>query len=119
MKRSIFFWSLTGTHSLTSSPPVALVPAGTCPATWQGMSEASNAVMGPMPDSLSIRRRQTCSTPTPRGQAIPMPVTTTRRIAQDPPSGPSGGLLLLDVFDGVLHRADLLGGVLGNLHAER
>ena len=37
-----------------------------------------------MPTSPLIRRRQTCSTPMPRGQAIPMPVTTTRRIGLRP-----------------------------------
>src|SRR5215831_7041274 len=73
-----------------------------------------------MPDSALISRCQTCSTPSPRGQAMPMPVTTTRRMFQSPPGRDrSGGLLLFDVFDSVLHRADLLGGILGNHDPER
>src|SRR5580698_534640 len=121
MKRSIFFWSLIGIHSLMSRPPVALVPAGTCPATLQGESLASNTVMAPMPDSALINRRQTCSTPTPRGQAMPMPVTTTRRIT----TGLSRSsqcrfllLLLFDIVDRVLDGGDLLRRVLGDLDVE-
>src|SRR5208282_5233347 len=108
------------TNSPMSRPPSALTPGGTWPATLQGTSLVSNAWMAEMPDSELIRRRQTCSTPTPRGQATPMPVTTTRRIGWVPPAGAgSGGLLLLDVVDRVLHRADLFRGVLGDLHPER
>src|SRR5271165_1202301 len=120
MKRSIFFWSLTGIHSFRSSPPSARLPAGICPATLQGSSLVSKDWMAPMPLSPRIRRRQTCSTPTPSGQAMPIPVTTTRR-PLNAPNGVtkgSGGLLLLDVVDRVLHRADLLGRVLGDLDAE-
>ena len=84
MKRSIFFWSLMGIHSLMSSLPSALVPTGTWPAILQARSLVSKDWMAARPDSELIRRRQTCSTPSPRGQAIPMPVTTTRRIADDP-----------------------------------
>src|SRR6266568_1476309 len=120
--------------------------------------------MAEMPDSPSIRRFQTFSTPRPRGQAMPMPVTTTRRIVvilapnaallpaagargagnptwtapdasvssysvlEDGPRKPgmpgtrgagSGRLLLLDIVDRILHGANLFGGVLGDLHAER
>ena len=67
MKRSIFFWSLTGTNSLTSSPPSARVPGGTWPATLQGRSLVSNAWMAEMPDSALISRRHTCSTPDAEG----------------------------------------------------
>src|SRR5271166_1277549 len=120
MKRSIFLTSFTGIHSAISRPCSAFTPDGTWPATLQGRSLVSNAWIAPMPDSLLISRCHTCSTPSPRGQAIPMPVTTTRRIAMDPPPmGRSGSLLLLDILDRILYRADLLSGVLGDLHAER
>src|SRR6185312_10581483 len=120
MKRSIFFWSFTGIHSPISSPPALFTPAGIWPATLHGRSLVSNAWMAEMPDSALIRRRQTCSTPIPRGQAMPMPVTTTRRIGCDSSRdfAGSGGLLLLDVVDRILDGADLLGRVLRDFDAE-
>src|SRR6185437_5929444 len=119
MKRSIFFWSLTGIHSARSSLPSALAPWGTCPATLLGRLLVSKDWMAPMPDSPLISRRQTCSAPTPSGLATPIPVTTTRRIVTIPLGARSGGLLLLDVVDRILHGADLLRRVLGDLDAER
>src|SRR6185437_14839359 len=119
MKRSIFFWSLTGIHSARSSLPSALAPWGTCPATLLGRLLVSKDWMAPMPDSPLISRRQTCSNPMPSGLATPMPVTTTRRIATILLGARSGGLLLLDVVEGVLHGADLLRRVFRNLDAER
>src|ERR1700710_928259 len=75
-----------------------------------------------MPESRRISLCQTCSTPTPRGHTMPIPVTTTRRssIVLKPVIWklPSGGLLLLDVVDRILDGADLLGGILGDFDAE-
>ena len=79
MKRSIFFWSLTGIHSARSRPPSARVPCGTWPAILAGRSLVSKDWMAEMPLSPAISRRQTCPTPRPSGHAMPMPVTTTRR----------------------------------------
>ena len=81
MKRSIFFWSLTGIHSLMSSLPSARVPSGTCPAILAVSSDVSNDWMALMPLSPATRRFHTFSTPRPSGHTMPMPVTTTRRIA--------------------------------------
>jgi hypothetical protein len=79
MKRSIFFMSLTGIHSARSSLPSVLGPSGTWPATLEGSWLTSKDWIAPRPDSPAVMRFQTCSTPRPSGQAIPMPVTTTRR----------------------------------------
>src|SRR3712207_2646978 len=131
MKRSIFFWSLTGIHSPRSRPPSARVPSGTWPAILAGRSFGSKNRMAEMPLSPAISRGQTWPTPTPSGQAMPMPVTTTRRgaalcantLAASVLSRSllrrSGGLLAFDVVDRVLDRGDLLGGVVRDLHAER
>src|SRR5579875_1133871 len=126
MKRSIFFWSLCGIHSSRLSRPSSREPAGTWPATLAGRSFVSKAWMAEIPDSELVSRFQTFSTPSPSGHAIPMPVTTTRRfsaiqILPGHPSGvtPSGRLLLLDIVDRILHGADLLGGILRDLHPER
>jgi hypothetical protein len=80
MKRSIFFWSLIGIHSETVSLPSHFSPSGIWPATLAGRSVTSKLWMAVMPDSPLINRFQTCSTPKPRGQAMPMPVITTRRM---------------------------------------
>jgi hypothetical protein len=79
MKRSIFFWSLTGIHSARSRPPSARDPCGTWPATLAGRSLVSKDWMAEIPLSPPISRRHTCPTPRPSGHAMPMPVTTTRR----------------------------------------
>ena len=50
MKRSIFRWSLVGTHSAMSSLPSALAPAGMVPAILAGRSLVSKEEMGPIPD---------------------------------------------------------------------
>ena len=84
MNRSIFLWSLGGIHSPTSRLPSALLPRGTVPAIRHGMSETSKDWIALIPEWLLISRRQTCSTPMPRGETMPMPVTTTRRIAAIP-----------------------------------
>src|SRR5512138_928945 len=127
MNRSIFFWSLMGIHSEMSRPPSALVPAGTWPAIFAGRAEVSKDWMLPMPDSPASIRFHTCSTPRPSGQAMPMPVTTTRRgekpfwntrATPQPRPWALLALLLLDVVDRVLHGRDLLGGVVGDLDAE-
>src|SRR5688572_2695547 len=94
-----------------------------------------------MPDSLFNRRFQTFSTPTPNGETMPNPVTTTRRMVSlrsilrfqgcaagaetAPPSvrsreakPGSSARLRFDVVDRILDGLDLLGGVIGNLAAE-
>ena len=82
MKRSIFFWSLTGIHSARSSPPSARVPGRhlarrSCTADpWcrrTGWRRYPNRRRSAAARHAPPRR--------PSGQAIPMPVTTTRRIA--------------------------------------
>src|SRR5215813_2697779 len=94
-----------------------------------------------MPDALFSRRFQTFSDPTPSGDTMPKPVTTTRRMiglrsilpfqgclmtAFSPRSSAQGGerrrsrsaRLRLDVFDGILDGLNLLGGIVGNFAAE-
>src|SRR5258708_39925411 len=73
-----------------------------------------------MPVSAFTSRRQTCSTPRPRGQTMPMPVTTTRRMAASFSRVPVNGLLILlfDVVDRVLDGGDLLRGVFGDFNAQ-
>src|ERR1051326_876083 len=77
--------------------------------------------MAVMPDSALISRFQTCLTPRPSGQTMPMPVTTTRRMVASLSRVPVAGLLilLLDVIDGVLHGGDLLRRILGDFDVER
>src|SRR5258708_22463113 len=73
-----------------------------------------------MPDSAVTRRRQTCSTPNPKGQTIPMPVTTTRRMVGFLSRGPLASLLFLlfDVVDRVFDGGYFLGLLLGDFDAE-
>ena len=51
----------------------------TSPAMRTGKPDASKRVIGPMPDRPARIDAQASSTPTPTGETIPRPVTTTRR----------------------------------------
>src|SRR5215470_143525 len=83
--------------------------------------------MAPMPDWLASKRRHVASTPHPSGVTIPIPVITTRLIPIEtqPADGTRGipahaasSAMRLDKVDRVLHRYDLLGGVIRNLAAK-
>src|SRR5919109_114777 len=74
-------------------------------------SLASNLVMGPMPDLPCVSADQNSSTVLPTGVSAPRPVTTTRR-------GLTALGVVLDVLDGVAHRHDLLGILVGDLDVE-
>src|SRR5580704_2088924 len=84
--------------------------------------------MVPMPDWLASNRRQVTSTPQPSGVTIPIPVTTTRLIpieiqpadaARGDVAAPAASSAMrLDKADCVLHRHDLLGGIVRDLAAE-
>src|SRR5689334_7288456 len=75
--------------------------------------------MRSMPDFPSISPCHVASLPMPRGEIMPMPVMTTRRLVKR-----VGVFWLLrfgvfvDVLDGVLDLADLLRLIVGNLDAE-
>src|SRR3954452_20381289 len=131
MKVSDFFTSFFSIQSSASKP-------FTSPAMRQAYALASNFVIGPMPERPSTSPCQVGSLPTPSGEIMPIPVTTTRRLvmvlswrkrARERPrtartAGPCrvGALrsfgALVDVFDRVLDLFDLLGLVVGNLDAE-
>src|SRR5688572_10501326 len=105
-------------------------------------SLASKRVVGPAPLLPARMFFQLVSTSPPSGVTRPRPVTTTRRIAHSlmvsktnglpigsgsrraasqAKSGgrrPRSGLVLVDIFDRVLDRRDLLGGVVGDLDPE-
>src|ERR1700729_2975226 len=66
-----------------------------------------------MPDSLAIRRFQTCSTPTPRGVTRTRPVTTTRLMLTR-----RSGRVGFDELNGVFYGDDLFGGIVGNFATE-
>src|ERR1700754_3669376 len=123
MKSSIFFWSLGVTYSSGLKLPDAMSPRGTWPAIFAGRSETSKDWIDLMPDSPLTSFFHTCSTPTPNGETMPIPVTTTRRmmmtclqldnVVRCELINSAG--LRLDEVDGVLHREDLLSGVIGDL----
>src|SRR3954451_8489547 len=129
---------LTSFFSIQSS---ALKPF-TSPAMRQAYALASNFVIGPMPERPSTSPCQVGSLPTPSGEIMPIPVTTTRRLVMRVCvcAGEAGGVnaiprtartagpcrgarlrsfgALVDVLDSVLDLLDLLGLVVGNLDAE-
>src|SRR4051794_24123046 len=97
--------------------------------------------MRPAPDWPARMRFHVVCAPQPRGVTMPIPVTTTRRMAgwyswrpktraprastrdaarraggAEP--GGSGAQPLLDELHGVAHRLDVLGGVVGNFDVE-
>src|SRR5438477_5088003 len=126
MNSSILRWSLGGTHSSALKRPEAVSPRGTTPAIFAGRSDTSNAWMAAMPDWLASKRRQFTSTPQPSGVTIPIPVITTRLIPIEtqPADGArraapmASSAMRLDKADRVLHRHDLLRGIIGDLAAE-
>src|SRR5581483_1745303 len=92
----------------------------TSPAIWQAYALASNLVILPTPERPSTSPCQVGSFPMPRGEIMPMPVMTTRRLFTGLGTLVSLGCFraFLDVVDGVFHFADLFGLVIGDLHAE-
>src|SRR6187549_695483 len=95
-----------------------------------GSSDASKRVIGPTPLVPFSRFGHATAMPLPIGDTIPRPVTTTLRFdifggarrGGCRASGPWPGELLLDVVlhgvDGLLHRRDLLGLLVGDLALE-
>src|ERR1700741_4793007 len=111
-----------GRASLAENQSSTLKPL-TPPAKRQEKADASNRVMGAMPDLPASRFCQPSSTLLPTGLIRPRPVTTTRReLIRDGvclKRRPSGGLLvLLRVVDRQLDGGDLLRLFVGNLDPE-
>src|SRR5216684_3075871 len=136
MKVSDFLTSFFSIHCSGSKPR-------TSPAIWQVKALASNFVIRPMPERPSTSPFHVGSLPTPRGEIIPIPVTTTRRLlmriresarvgtreirgsfpewhgpGRPVPDGLRSFGALVDVLDGVPDLLDLLGLVVGDLDAE-
>src|SRR5688500_1937626 len=133
LKRSVRFTSLRSMYSPGSK-------SFTSQAKRTSNSDASNCVMGPAPLRPPSRAVQELWTSSPTGVIRPVPVITTRRfisrsvlgkLGRAAPGGTarilsscgarsrSGTLTVaLDVIDGVAHRAQLLGLLVGNLHPE-
>src|SRR5688500_13133308 len=88
----------------------------TSPAIWLARRDGSKRVIRVMPGVPASARSQASETVLPIGLMIPSPVTTTlRRVTED------FALCLrvgLDVVDGLLHRRDLFGFLVGNLGLE-
>src|SRR5262245_26150771 len=70
-KRAHFFTSLRSIQTSGSNP-------GTSPAKRVECREASNAVIGPIPDRPETTPAHVAAVPTPSGDTSPIPVTTTR-----------------------------------------
>src|SRR6266545_3596329 len=113
MKVSDFFTSFFSIHS-------SGLKSRTSPAIWQAKAAGSNLVMRPMPERPSSNPRHVGSFPAPRGEIMPMPVMTTRRLFTGIESQSWLGCFgaLLDVVDGVFDFADFFGLVVGDLNAE-
>src|SRR6266545_6817138 len=111
MKVSIFLTSFFSTKTAGSK-------FLTSAAILAGKSLASNRVMGPTPDLPLTRQLQVSREPTPTAVTRPTPVITTRRFTI---RLSFLGLVDvgLDIRDGILHRLDFLGVLVGNLNAER
>src|ERR1700693_4599057 len=106
MKRPIF---LTSFFSMKFSGSKFLTSA----AIWQAKFAASNWVMRATPLLPASTACHTSLVVLPTPQIRPMPVTTTLR-----PKLLATFRMLPDVVDGVLHGADLLCVLVGNLDVE-
>src|SRR5256885_12577295 len=113
MKVSDFFTSF---FSIQSSG----LKSRTSPAIWQAKAVGSNFVIRPIPERPSMMPFHVGSLPVPRGEIMPMPVMTTRRLFTEGESQSWLGCLgaFLDVVDCVFDFADFLGLVVGDLNAE-
>ncbi len=80
MKRSMRRASLAGMYFVTSKP-------GMLPAMVHGKPVVSNRVIGPMPLFPDSAADQLSATVLPRGESMPRPVTTTRRLLKASTSG--------------------------------
>ncbi len=82
LNRSIFFWSL-GSATRAASNPLGQsgVQLGTTPATLDGIPSITASGSAMIPECPCTRWRHTASTPHPRGDTTPIPVTTTRLLA--------------------------------------
>src|SRR6185436_3299666 len=117
MKSSMRRCSLASTQ--WSRLKVALEPSphGTWQAILVGRSSTLNFVIGLAPDWPANRRDQVSSTPQASGVTRPRPVTTTLRMGFKTCAG-SGGVCFVDILDGVSHRHNGLGRVVGNFNTE-
>src|SRR5688500_2776397 len=103
--------SFAARYWLTSKPL-------TSPAIRDGSEDASKRVIGPIPDFPASMLPQACGTPTPTGDTMPRPVTTTLRLAKSAPWRESGCFPRSNEVDGLLHRRDFLGLLVGDLGLE-
>src|ERR1700674_462996 len=106
MKRPIF---LTSFFSMKFSGSKFLTSA----AIWQAKFVESNCVMRATPLLPASTAFHTSPVVLPTPQIRPMPVTTTLR-----PKLLAAFRMLGDVIDGILHGADFLGVLVGNLDVE-
>src|SRR6266436_4723 len=118
MKSSMRRCSLASTHWSGLKVPSEPSPRGTWQAILVARSSTLNLVMGLAPDCPARRRDQVSSTPQASGVTRPRPVTTTLRIGSTNPGAGSGGVRFVDILDGVSHRHNGLGRVVGNFNAE-
>src|SRR4030042_1011585 len=96
----------------------------TSPAIWHEKSDASNLVIGPMPDLPAHTASQFLSIPVPRGVTIPKPVTTTLLFISSYSFLRSCSLSkealrlfrqrLIDIVDSILDCGDLFGILIRN-----
>src|SRR5437588_6008474 len=84
MNVSDFFTSFFSTQSSGLKP-------FTSPAIRQAYALASNFVIGPTPERPSTSPCQVGSLPTPSGEIMPIPVTTTRRLVMECVFANAGG----------------------------
>src|SRR6202040_23804 len=142
MKSSTLRWSFGSIHWSGLNVPSAPSPRGTMQAIRLVRSETSNVSIFLAPLSLLRMRFQVGSTPQPRGDTMPRPVTTTRLISTTPArdsrpttrnrwtahprplrfrqywAGASALRVLFEKFCGVAHGQNRFRGIVGNLATE-
>src|SRR5918994_6898147 len=119
MKSPIFLSSFGSRYASGLKLPLLPSPRGITCATLQGRSSTSNSVIRLAALRPVSNSRQPCSTPTPNGESRPMPVTTTRLIAEFPKLAPgkASGRRLIDVLHGVADGQNRLGCIVRDLDA--
>ncbi|MNY04417.1 hypothetical protein D3C86_1370920 [compost metagenome] len=85
MKGSILRCSLGSIQSSALKVPLEPSPTGIRQAIFAGRSSTSNSVTSRAPLWPAKSRSQVTSVPHPRGDTMPVPVITTRLIANAPP----------------------------------
>src|ERR1700681_4092515 len=142
MKSSTLRWSFGSIHWSGLNVPSAPSPRGTTQAIRLVRSETSNVSIFLAPLSLLRMRLKVVSTPQPRGDTMPRPVTTTRLISTTPThhsrpktrnrwtvrprpvrfhqhrAGASAFRVLFKKFCGVANGQNRLRGVIGNFATE-